>query len=257
MSVLAHVDGAIGLITLDRPEKRNALNTAMIDGLARALLGHEANPAVRAVVLTATGDRAFCAGMDLNRVADAPTDASAATTRRPEAEVYRRLLVEGSSKPLVAAVNGTAVAGGFELMLACDLVVAADRALFGLPEVSRGLVAGAGGTFLPLRVPRALAFEIALTGQLFDATRARAMGLVNEVVPADDVLPHALGLARTVAANSPNAVRLTRRLLRESTELRPTEAWSQVDAAVAEAMTSDDAREGASAFLERRAPCWS
>ncbi len=253
MTVLAHVDGLVGVITLDRPEKRNALNPQMIDGIVRALLSHEENPQVRAIVLTGTGERAFCAGMDLNRVS---SDAGP-PLERPETTTYRRLLVEGSSKPLVAAVNGTAVAGGFELMLACDLVVAADHASFGLPEVSRGLVPGAGGTFLPLRMPRAVAFEIALSGQLVDAERAHAFGLVNHLCPGDQVLARAMTLARAVAANSPTAVRLTRHLLRGATELPADEAWTQVDAAVAAVLVSDDAREGARAFLERRTPRWA
>ncbi|WP_110206856.1 enoyl-CoA hydratase/isomerase family protein [Nocardioides daejeonensis] len=254
MTVTAHTDGPVGLITLDRPEKRNALNAAMIDGIVHALEAHEADPAVRAIVLTGTGDRAFCAGMDLTRVSSSEPGAP---TTRPETSTYKRLLTDGSTKPLIAAVNGTAVAGGFELMLACDLVISAPHARFGLPEVARGLVAGAGGTFLPLRIPRAVAFELALTAEAIDATRAHALGLVNHVVPADEVLPRALALATTIAANSPHAVRLTRGLLRDATDLSAAEAWSHVDAAVTEVLAGPDAREGAQAFLERRTPQWT
>lgn len=253
MTVHVTREDAVGVITLDRPEKRNALDAAMIDGIVHGLHAHEADPSVRAIVLTGTGDRAFCAGMDLNRVDSDSSD----RPDRPETAGYKRLLVEGSTKPLIAAVNGTAVAGGFELMLACDLVVAADHARFGLPEVARGLVAGAGGTFLPQRIPRAVAFELALTGESVDAARAHELGLVNHVVAGAEVLPRALALAGVIAGNSPHAVRLTRGLLRDASDLPSEQAWARVDAAVADVLTSADAREGARAFLERRPPRWA
>lgn len=254
MTVTHRTEGHIGLITLDRPEKRNALDAAMIDGIVHGLVAHEENPDIRVIVLAATGDRAFCAGMDLTGVGGSAPGTSAV---RPEKAIYARLLQEGSRKPLIAAVNGTAVAGGFELMLACDLVVSADQALFGLPEVARGLVAGAGGTFLPLRIPRAVAFELALTGQPINAARAFALGLVNRVVPREDVLATAIELAGTIAANSPNAVRITRGLLRDATNLPETQAWERVRAAIPGVMASPDAREGSQAFFEKRPPRWT
>ncbi|MFS3129319.1 enoyl-CoA hydratase/isomerase family protein [Nocardioides sp. Bht2] len=254
MTVTHHTEGHVGLITLDRPEKRNALNAAMIDGIVHGLLAHEENPEVRVIVLTATGEKAFCAGMDLTRVGGS-TEGSPAP--RPETATYLRLIQEGSTKPLIAAVNGTAVAGGFELVLACDLVIAADHALFGLPEVARGLVAGAGGTFLPLRIPRAVAFELALTALPINAARAYELGLVNRVVPGDAVLASALELAHAVAANSPNAVRVTRGLLRDASELATAEAWERVNAAIPGVLESPDAREGSRAFLEKRPANWA
>ncbi|CAM3346553.1 enoyl-CoA hydratase-related protein [Nocardioides dubius] len=253
MTVTHHTEGHVGLISLDRPEKRNALNSAMIDGIVHGLLAHEQNPEVRAIVLTATGDKAFCAGMDLTRVGGS---SEAAPAERPETATYLRLIQEGSTKPLIAAVNGTAVAGGFELVLACDLVVAADHARFGLPEVARGLVAGAGGTFLPLRMPRAVAFELALTALPIDAARAYELGLINQVVPADAVLETSLALAHAVAANSPHAVRITRGLLRDASELPTAQAWERVNAAIPGVLESPDAREGSRAFLEKRSPNW-
>lgn len=252
MTVTHHTEGHVGLITLDRPEKRNALSTAMVDALVHGLIAHEEDPEIRVIVLTATGDRAFCAGMDLSGV----SDASGPTRDRPEKAVYSRLLREGSHKPLIAAVNGTAVAGGFELMLACELVVSAEHALFGLPEVARGLVAGAGGTFLPARIPRAAAYELVLTGQPIDAPRALALGLVNRVVPADQVLGTAMELARTIAANSPNAVRISRELLRDCAELPADEAWQRVRGVIPEVLASADAQEGSRAFFEKRPARW-
>nr|WP_235736435.1 enoyl-CoA hydratase-related protein [Nocardioides alcanivorans] len=271
MTVRSERVGAVGVITLDRPEKRNALNATMIDGIVHAVEHHEADPAVRVIVLTGTGDRAFCAGMDLNRVAGDPSPAvepvettpppavePVETTPpppdRPETAGYKRLIVEGSSKPLIAAINGAAVAGGFELMLACDLAVAADHARFGLPEVSRGLVAGGGGTLLPLRIPRAVAFELALTGEAITAARAHELGLVNHVVPGTEVLSRAMQLAEVIAGNSPHAVRLTRRMLREASDLPIEEAWHRADEAIADVLASADAQEGSRAFLERRSP---
>lgn len=254
MTVTHHTEGHIGLITLDRPEKRNALDSAMIDKIAHALVEHEENPEVRVIVLTATGDRAFCAGMDLGGVSGSgPRPAG----DRPEKAIYSRLLQEGSRKPLIAAVNGTAVAGGFELMLACELVVSADHALFGLPEVARGLVAGAGGTFLPLRIPRAVAYELALTGQPIGAARALDLGLINRVVPGEEVLTTAMELAGTIASNSPHAVRITRGLLRDASELPTAQAWERVGAAIPEVMASPDAREGSQAFFEKRPANWA
>lgn len=254
MTVTHHTEGHVGLITLDRPEKRNALTSTMIDQIAHGLVAHEEDPEVRVIVLTATGDRAFCAGMDLGGVSGSgPRPAG----DRPGKTIYSRLLQHGSCKPMIAAVNGAAVAGGFELMLACELVVSADHARFGLPEVARGLVAGAGGTFLPLRIPRAIAYELALTGQPISADRALALGLVNQVVPGDEVLTTAMELARTIAANSPHAVRVTRGLLRDATELPTEQAWERVRAAIPEVMASPDAREGSQAFFEKRAARWA
>jgi enoyl-CoA hydratase len=250
VSVRVDRTGRVAVLTLDRPERRNALDAATVDALVDAVDAAAGDPAVGAIVLTGSGDRAFCAGMDLTRVGDQ----SAAD--RPGRGRYLRLLREGAPKPVVAAVNGAAVAGGLELMLACDLVVAADHARFALPEVSRGLVPGAGGTLLPLRIPRAVARELALTGAMLDAQRALAAGLVNRVLPLADVLPAAVELAEVVAGNSPWAVRRTRALLAATEELPVSELWTWIDAATAEAMAGPDAREGAKAFLERRSPQW-
>lgn len=251
MSVEIGLEGRVLVATLNRAEKRNALDPATVDGIGAALDEAERNADVRAVVLTGAGDRAFCAGMDLTAAASGEQQGS-----RPGSERYQRFLECGGPKPVVAAVNGTAVAGGLELMLACDLAVAAEHARFGLPEVSRGLVPGAGGTLLPLRIPRVLASELALTGRLIDAHRAYEIGLLNAVVPGAQVLAAALDLASAVAANSPASVSATRRLLAQSSELTHGEAWRQIRAETATAIAGADAAEGARAFLQRREPNW-
>jgi enoyl-CoA hydratase len=167
-----------------------------------------------------------------------------------------RLLENGSSKPVVAAVNGPAVAGGFELMLACDMSVAAEHAVFGIPEVQRGLIPGGGATLLPLRVPRNLALELAIVGAPITAARAYEMGLVNRVVPGDRVLEVALDVATAIARNGPAAVRRTRELMAAEAGLSRAQQWVAIRAAVAEVMGSAEAAEGARAFLERRTPIW-
>ena len=159
-------------------------------------------------------------------------------------------------KPLVAAINGAAVGGGLEIMMACDLVVAAQHARFGLPEVKRGLFAAGGGTLLSLRIPQALALEMGLTGRLIEVDRAAAVGLVNQVVPAEELLTAAKVLAAEVAANGPLGVQLTKRLMRDAVGLGPTAGMATSEQS-RRIFTSEDAREGARAFLEKRPAVFS
>jgi enoyl-CoA hydratase len=243
--------GAVAIITLNRPEKRNALDRDAVEALGQALIDADADRGVRAIVLTGTGDRAFCAGMDLRAVGDERREPTAGSMR------YQNLLSMPCPKPVIAAANATAVAGGFELLLACDMIVASERATFGIPEVKRGLVAGGGGTLLPLRIPMAVAMELVLTGEPITALRAHELGLVNRVVPYERVLEEAVALAELVAANSPRAVRISKKLLYDTRDMSATDCWDEIRSAVVEALASDDAREGARAFLERRAPSWN
>jgi enoyl-CoA hydratase len=170
---------------------------------------------------------------------------------RPGLEVFTGRVYP---KPIIAAVNGTAVAGGFELVLACDLAVVADHAKFGLPEVKRGLVAAGGGTNLPRRIPLALALELALTGETFDAARALELGLVNRVVPGDRVLDEALALAGLIARNGPLALRVTKELMLAQAQ---GAGRDEIGAATAGVFASADAKEGATAFAEKREPRWT
>ena len=242
----------VGIIRLNRPEARNAVNGELANGVEAALDEFEADDGIQAVVLTGNGS-VFCAGADLKLVA-AGKGAEMATTRGNFAGVVRR----NYSKPLIAAVNGPALAGGFEIVLSCDLVVAADHAIFGLPEVKRGLFAAAGGLLrLPKRIPLATATELAITGDPIDAHRALALGLVNRVVPTDDVLDAALELAARIAANGPLAIKNSLRMVREAGDLSEEAGWPRNFELAMEVFASKDSIEGATAFAEKREPRWT
>ncbi|MFE4963765.1 crotonase/enoyl-CoA hydratase family protein [Streptomyces sp. NPDC056660] len=248
MTVLVDRHGAVTVVTINRPEARNALDAETMAGIGEALVAAEHDSEIRAVVLTGAGDRAFCAGMDLRAFA---AGGKMIDESRPGLEVFTERVYP---KPLIAAINGTAVAGGFELALACDLAVAAQHARFGLPEVKRGLVAAGGGTNLPRRIPLALALELALTGDTFDARRAQELGLVNRVVPGEQVLAEAIALATVIAKNGPLAVRVTKELMLEQAR---GASRDDIAAAVGPVFTSADAKEGATAFAEKREPRWT
>jgi enoyl-CoA hydratase len=251
--VLRRRDGFVETLTLNRPEVRNALNPPLIAAMAAALREVEHDDGVRAVVLTGRGDRAFCAGMDLRAFSEG---GGAMAAGGGDALDDLMFVNRGEyPKPIVAAVNGAAVAGGFELVLGCDLVVAAEHAIFGLSEVKRGLFPGGGGTVLSTRVPLALALEIGLTGDAIDANRAAAIGLVNRVVPAGREVDEAVALAGRIAENAPLAVRTTKRLLRDAVARGTQHGWPTREL-IDEVFHSDDALEGARAFVERRAPTW-
>jgi enoyl-CoA hydratase len=241
--------GHIELLTINRPEARNAVNRATALALSEALDDCETNDEVWVVVLTGAGDKAFSAGMDLKAFA---------TGEFPITEKgFGGLTKRDFSKPLIAAVNGSALAGGFEMMISCDMVVAADHARFGIPEAQRGLVAGAGGLIrLPKRVPLAVAYEMALTADPIDAARAYQLGLVNRVVPGAEVLDAAIALAERIAQNAPLAVRTSKRVMKQATELSEEESWKVNDEAFGMIGRSSDALEGAIAFAEKRTPNW-
>jgi enoyl-CoA hydratase len=246
--------GAVEVLTLNRPERRNALSGDLLAALNEAFAELETDDAVRAIVLTGAGDRAFCSGMDLKDFSQGPggDPFADADDREP---MKHGIIPWDYPKPLVAAVNGAAVAGGFELMMACDLVVAAEQAVFGVAEVKRGLLPGGGGTLLATRIPLALALEITLTGDHIDAARAFDIGLVNRVVPADRVLDEALALANRIAENGPLAVRVVKQLVRRGAMEQESAAWPSRDD-IGLIFGSEDAREGALAFVEKRTPHW-
>jgi len=239
-------DGVL-VLTMNRPEHRNALNRDLYRELGRAFVYAETDPEVRAVVLTCAGDKAFCAGMDLKAFA-------AGDPIGPDDGPGTTVFVERCyPKPIIAAVNGAAVAGGFGVRLGCDIIVAAEHATFGLPEVRRGLVGVGATTRAALRLPPAITLELALTGEPMDAARALHHGLVNRVVPSDEVLPTAIAIAETIAANAPLAVVLAKEIALDARGLVDSDiaGWRQRAAAV---FASDDAKEGARAFAEKRPP---
>ena len=250
--VLRERRGRVEILTINRPEARNAINGAVSRAMASALDELAEDPDVAVVVLTGSGDKAFSAGMDLK-----------AFSAGEGAEImsgnggFGGITTREFPKPLIAALNGSALAGGCEIMLSCDLVVAADHVSFGIPEVKRGLIAGAGGLIrLPKRLPAAVALELAMTGDPIDARRALELGLVNRVVPAERLLDEALELADRIAANAPLAVRFSKEVIRKAGDVPEEEGWKINDAAVAVVFTSADAMEGPVAFAEKRAPNW-
>ncbi|MGW4665731.1 crotonase/enoyl-CoA hydratase family protein [Streptosporangium sandarakinum] len=247
--VLVEVEDGVAVITINRPQARNAVNGAVARGIAAALDELEERKDVAAYVLTGAGGT-FCAGMDLKGflAGDVPVVAGRG---------FGGLVEAPPKKPIIAAVEGYALAGGFELALACDIVIASEEAKFGLPEPRRGLVAGAGGVMrLPRRIPYHLAMEIALTGDHFPAARLREAGLVNHVTPAGEALARAVELARRIAANAPLALAATKRVIVESADWSAEEMFERQQEIINPVFGSKDAMEGAAAFAEKRAPRW-
>ncbi|MCB4825393.1 enoyl-CoA hydratase-related protein [Roseicella aerolata] len=242
----------IALVTINRPEARNAVNGAVAQGLEAAVQRIEQDPEIWAAVLTGAGPHAFCAGADLKEVS-----AGNSKSLSTEKGGFGGFVRAQRTKLWIAAAQGHALAGGLELLLACDLAVAAETANLGLPEVKRSLVAGAGGVFrLPRALPRAIALQMIATGEPIPATRAAQFGLVNAAVPADQVVPTALDLARRACANAPIAVRESLAVARKAADLTEEELWAISAKASAFIRTTEDFQEGPRAFVEKRAPRW-
>ncbi|RSM47101.1 enoyl-CoA hydratase [Amycolatopsis balhimycina DSM 5908] len=256
-AVLAEQRGHVLLVTLNRPEARNAVNRAVTTGVGEALEYAEDTADVWCVIITGAGDRAFCAGADLKAAAAGELGGDDERLRRWGFAGY---VTHHISKPTIAAVNGFALGGGTEITLASDLAVAADSAAFGLPEVKRGIFAGAGGAFrLPRQIPDKIAMEVMLTGEPLSARRALELGLVNRIVPFDELLPAAFALADRILANAPVAVQVTKRIAKGITggKVAAEDAdWARSATEGAFLMTTQDAREGMRAFAEKREPRW-
>jgi enoyl-CoA hydratase len=254
MAVQFDADAAthVAVITIDRPEARNAVNGAVATGIEAAIDQVEADPSIWVAILTGTPP-VFCAGADL-KVVGSGNASEMRTKRGGFAGIVRR----ERRKPVIAAVEGPALAGGTEIILACDLVVAGDTATFGIPEVRRSIVAGGGGLFrLGRRIPYAIAMEWALTGDAYSADRAAQLGLINEVVPAGTALAKARELAGRICKNAPLAVQLSREVVIDATYLPEEEAWQRSNEAVRTVAKTNDFVEGVNAFIEKRPPAWS
>jgi enoyl-CoA hydratase len=237
------------LITLNRPEARNAVNLPLAEGIAAALDELDGEDSLSVGVLTGAG-KGFCAGMDLKAFVSGERPW---VGDRGFAGIVRR----ASVKPLIAAVEGFAVAGGLEVALACDLIVAARGARLGIPEVKRSLVAAGGALFrLPRSLPYNLAMELALTGEAISAERAADFGLVNRLAEPGAAVEVALALAGEIAANAPLALIASKRILQEQRDWSSAEMWEAQGAISEPVFISEDAREGATAFAEKRAPVW-
>ena len=241
----------VARLTLNRPKARNAISAAMAETIERLVGEVEADREIRVCIVAATGT-SFCAGADLKEVAAGRGAALMTPTAGFAGFVY------GSrKKPWIAAVHGPAHAGGAEIALACDMIVAGEEASFGLPEVKRGMIPGAGGAFRITRVlPRPLALELVTTGAAIDARRAYEIGLINRVVPTDRVIDEAIALASAIAENSPMAVREVLQLTKSAAD-REDEALRKLElGSIGRLLTSPDLVEGATAFVEKRAPVW-
>lgn len=243
------VDGGIMTVTLDRPEARNAMNKAAAEQIAAAMDELDSNDSIRVAILTGANNT-FCSGMDLKAFVRGespfvPGKGFGGITEAPP------------KKPLIAAVEGYALAGGLELAISCDLIVAADNARFGIPEAKRGLVAAAGGLLkLPRQIPSRIAMELALTGEFIDAARAYELGLINRVVAAGTALEAARELAAVINQNGPLAVTTSKAIIREQEDWSAATMFAQQQTLVQPIFTSEDAIEGATAFAEKRAPNW-
>jgi enoyl-CoA hydratase len=237
------------LVTLNRPDQRNAINGAVANGIAAALDELDADDGLSVGVVTGAG-KGFCSGMDLKAFV---AGESPVVAGRGFAGMTQR----AAAKPLIAAVEGFAVAGGLEVALSCDLIVAGRGARLGIPEVKRSLVAAGGGLLrLPRMLPRNIAMEMALTGDFMLAERAAELGLVNRLTEPGAALDVALALAEVIAANGPLALAATKRILVESVDWPEAEFFARQEEIAAPVRDSEDAREGATAFAEKRAPVW-
>ncbi len=247
------VEEHIALVTLNRPEKRHAVNGAVARRLGAIVKETEADPTIRACVLTSSDGPTFCAGADLAEV----SAGRAAELSTPDGG-FGGFVEARRDKPWIVAVRGSALGGGLEFSLACDLRVIGEMTVMGLPEVKRGLIAGAGGIYrLPRQIPRAVALEMIATGEPIDARRAYALGLVNAVVPDAEVLDTALALAGRICANAPLSVRESLKIARAAEETPEAQSISAMRRAVEFLVTTQDFQEGPRAFVEKRPPVWS
>lgn len=240
-------DGIL-IITINRPEARNAMNKAAAEGIAAAIDRLDSEDHLRVGILTGAGGT-FCSGMDLKGFLRGESPSI-------EGRGFGGITQKGPAKPLIAAVEGYALAGGMELMISCDLIVAHKDAKFGIPETKRGLAAAAGGLMkLPYMIPPKIAMELALTGDFIDAARAYELGLLNRVVDGSP-LDAAIELAQKINENGPLAVRVSKQIIEESRGWGLEERWDRQAKLLPQVFMSEDAREGAAAFAEKRKPNW-
>lgn len=248
--VLITVEDDVLIIQLNRPQVKNAANRALAEGVAKAVDEFETRDDLRVAIITGAGGT-FCSGMDLKAFLKGEVG-------RIDGRGFAGLTEAPPSKPLIAAVEGYAVGGGFELALACDLIVASRDARFGLPEVKRGLVANAGGLLrLPRQMPLRLANELVLTGDMVSAEYLCEHGLINRIADTGKALEDALELARRISSNAPYAVRISKQVILESAGWSDQEMFAKQKRLTAPVFVSEDAREGATAFSEKRKPVWA
>lgn len=246
------IEESIAVITLARPRERNAIDRETTRQLEGAIRFVEQSPVIRAAIITGEGDLAFCSGADLNAVAAGELDLLFTPSGGFGAFTHA-----DRGKPWIAAVNGFALAGGCEIALSCDIVIAVETAKFGLPEVKRGLIASAGGLYrLPRALPRSLAFEMIATGDPIDASKAAHYGLVSQVVAIGELMPAAMAMARRICVNSPMAVSKSLQMARLALDLDSRDLYAMGNDLQRELQLTEDYKEGSRAFLEKRPPAW-
>lgn len=239
-------------VTINRPEKRNAVNGAVASGIDEAVKLSESTSDIRVVVIASTGDKSFCAGADLSEVV-----AGRAGELATKDGGFAGLIEAKRLKPWIAAVDAPALGGGAEICLACEMVVASSRAVFGLPEVKRGVAAGAGGMVrLPRQIPEAVAFEMLATGDSISAERAYALGMINKVVAEGQAVDAALAMATSIAENAPISVQQSLKVAKRAFDLDEAELFDEMYASIAIVKKTADFKEGPRAFLEKRKPVW-
>ena len=248
-AVLTEVSDGVMTITINRPNAKNAVNKDVAEGIAAALDALDADDSTHVVILTGAGGT-FCSGMDLKAFVTGETPYVAGRG-------FAGMVEKSTDKPMIAAVEGYALAGGCELAITCDLIVAADNAMFGIPEVKRGLAAAAGGLVrLPRQIPSRVAMEMALTGDFMTAERAMNVGLINQTAPAGEALAQAKALAAKIAENGPLAVKRSKQVIKESIDWSQDEMFANQQDITSAVFSSEDAIEGATAFAEKRKPNW-
>ena len=248
-AVLTEISDGVMTITINRPNAKNAVNKDVAEGIAVALDALDADDNTHVVILTGAGGT-FCSGMDLKAFVTGETPYVAGRG-------FAGMVEKSTDKPMIAAVEGYALAGGCELAITCDLIVAADNSMFGIPEVKRGLAAAAGGLVrLPRQIPSRVAMEMALTGDFMSAERAMSVGLINQIAPAGEALAQAKALAAKIAENGPLAVKRSKQVIKESIDWSQDEMFANQQEITSAVFSSEDAIEGATAFAEKRKPNW-
>jgi enoyl-CoA hydratase len=248
-AVLTEVADGVMTITINRPQAKNAVNKDVAVGIAAALDALDADDNTHVVILTGAGGT-FCSGMDLKAFVTGETP-------YVEGRGFAGMVQRSTDKPLIAAVEGYALAGGCELAITCDLIVAAENSKFGIPEVKRGLAAAAGGLVrLPRQISSRVAMEMALTGDFMDADRALSLGLINQIAPAGEALAQAKALAAKIAENGPLAVKRSKQVIKESIDWSQDDMFDKQQAIVNPVFSSEEAIDGARGFAEKRKPNW-
>ena len=247
-------DGHVQTIRINRPDSYNAINQQVMAGIGNALIAADADRDIRVSILTGTGDKAFCAGMDLRMFSEGQPELS--HEEEIGREGFMSFMHVRFQTPVIGAAQGLALGGGFELLMCCDMIIVAEGVKLGLPEAKRGFFPAGSGVLLPQRIPLPIALELGMTGDFLETQRAKELGCVNYVVPAEEVLPLAESFALKISSNGPLGVQSTRSLMRLAAGASTQTVWEAQIPVQEMIWASEDAKEGADAFVEKREPVW-